>query len=107
VTRGDAQTDRRIKTTLDAQTHDGLLEAIAELDRGYRLVEQVRQPVRRRNMASEMHGYLVFVRATASTGKAIAELDGADLTARAEALSHVWVYLRGQRLWFINLARRG
>jgi hypothetical protein len=29
----EAETDRRIETTLDAQMRDGLLEEIAELDR--------------------------------------------------------------------------
>jgi hypothetical protein len=37
--RGEAETDRRIYTTLDAQIRDGLLEEIAQLDRRYRLVE--------------------------------------------------------------------
>ena len=52
VDRGEAETDRRIETTLDAQIRDGLLEEIAELDRRYRLVEQARRPGRRRNVAS-------------------------------------------------------
>ena len=44
VDRGEAETDRRIETALDAQIRDGLLEEIAELDRRYRLVEQARRP---------------------------------------------------------------
>ena len=104
VDRGEAETDRRIETTLDAQIRDGLLEEIAELDRRYRLVEQARRPGRRRNVASETHGYREFVRVAASTGKAIAELDGADLAAaRAEALGHIWAYSRRQRSWFRKL----
>ncbi len=102
--RGEAETDRRIETTLDAQIRDGLLEEIAELDRRYRLVEQARRPGRRRNVASKTHGYREFVRVAASTGKAIAELDGADLAAaRAEALGHIWAYSRRQRSWFRKL----
>jgi tRNA dimethylallyltransferase len=104
VDRGKAATDRRIETTLDAQIRDGLLGEIAELDRRYRLVEQARRPGRRRNVASETHGYREFVRVAASTGKAIAELDGADLAAaRAEALGHIWAYSRRQRSWFRKL----
>ena len=104
VDRGEAETDRRIETTLDAQIRDGLLEEIAELDRRYRLVEQARRPGRRRNVASQTHGYREFVRVAASTGKAIAELDGADLAAaRAEALGHIWAYSRRQRSWFRKL----
>jgi tRNA dimethylallyltransferase len=104
VDRGEAETDRRIETTLDAQIRDGLLAEIAELDRRYRLVEQARRPGRRRNVASETHGYREFVRVAASTGKAIAELDGADLAAaRAEALGHIWAYSRRQRSWFRKL----
>jgi tRNA dimethylallyltransferase len=104
VDRGEAETDRRIETTLDAQIRDGLLEEIAELDRRYRLVEQARRPGRPRNMASQTHGYREFVRVAASTGKAIAELDGADLAAaRAEALGHIWAYSRRQRSWFRKL----
>jgi tRNA dimethylallyltransferase len=104
VDRGEAETDRRIETTLDAQIRDGLLEEIAELDRRYRLVEQARRPGHRRNVASETHGYREFVRVAASTGKAIAELDGADLAAaRAEALGHIWAYSRRQRSWFRKL----
>ncbi len=100
VDRGEAETDRRIETTLDAQIRDGLLEEIAELDRRYRLVEQARRPDRRRNMASQTHGYREFVRVAASTGKAIAEPDGADIAAaRAEALGHIWAYSRRQRSW--------
>jgi tRNA dimethylallyltransferase len=102
--RGDAETDRRIETTLDAQIRDGLLTEVAELDRRYRLVEQARRPGRRRNVASQTHGYREFVRAAASTGKAIAELDGADLAAaRAEALGHIRAYSRRQRSWFGKL----
>jgi tRNA A37 N6-isopentenylltransferase MiaA len=90
--------------TLDAQIRDGLLEEIAELDRCYRLVEQARRPGRRRNVASQTHGYREFVRVAASTGKAIAELDGTDLAAaRAEALGHIWAYSRRQRSWFRKL----
>jgi tRNA A37 N6-isopentenylltransferase MiaA len=104
VDRGEAETDRRIETTLDAQIRDGLLEEIAELDRRYRLVEQARRPGRRRNVASQTHGYREFVRVAASTGKAISELDGADLAAaRAEALGHIWAYSRRQRSWFRKL----
>ena len=104
VDRGEAQTDRRIETTLDAQIRDGLLEETAELDRRYRLVEQARRPGRRRNVASQTHGYREFVRVAASTGKAIAELDGANLAAaRAEALGHIWAYSRRQRSWFRKL----
>jgi hypothetical protein len=33
VDRGEAETDRRVETTLDAQIRDGLPEEIAELDR--------------------------------------------------------------------------
>ena len=84
---GKAETDRRIEMTLDAQIRGGLLEEIAELDRRYRLVEQARRPGRRRNVASQTHGYREFVRIAAWTGKAITELDGTDLAAaRAEAL---------------------
>ena len=105
VDRGEAETDRRIETTLDAQIRDGLLDEIAELDRRYRLVEQARRRERRRNVASETHGYREFVQAAASTGKAIAELDGADLAAaRTEALGHIWAYSRRQRSWFRKLS---
>jgi tRNA dimethylallyltransferase len=104
VDRGEAETDRRIETTLDAQIRDGLLAEIAELDRRYRLVEQARRPGRRRNVASQTHGYREFVRIAASTGKAITELDGTDLAAaRAEALGHIWAYSRRQRSWFRKL----
>jgi tRNA A37 N6-isopentenylltransferase MiaA len=89
---------------LDTQIRDGLLEEIAELDRRYRLVEEARRPGRRRNVASETHGYREFVRVAASSGKAIEELDGADLAAaRAEALGHIWAYSRRQRSWFGKL----
>jgi hypothetical protein len=44
VDRGEAETDRRIEATLDAQIRDGLLEEITELDRRYRLVEQAQRP---------------------------------------------------------------
>jgi tRNA dimethylallyltransferase len=105
VDRGEVETDRRIETTLDAQIRDGLLDEIAELDRRYRLVEQARRRGRRRNVASETHGYREFVQVAASTGKAIAELDGADLAAaRAEALGHIWAYSRRQRSWFRKLS---
>ncbi|HYB14104.1 MAG TPA: hypothetical protein VEF71_01330 [Streptosporangiaceae bacterium] len=91
-------TGRRIETRLDARVRDGLLEEIAELDRRYRLVEQARRPGRRRDVASETHGYREFVRAAASTGKAIAELGGADLAAaRTGALGDIWAYSRRQR----------
>ena len=104
IDRGEAETDRRIETTLDAQIRDGLLEEIAELDHRYRLVEQARRPGGRRNVVSETHGYREFIRLAASTGKAIAELDGADLTAaRAEALGHIRAYSRRQRSWFSKL----
>jgi len=104
IDRGEAQTGRQIETTLDAQIRDGLLEEIAELDRRYRLVEQARRPRRRRNVVSETHGYREFIRVAASTGKTIAELDGADLAAaRAEALGHIRAYSRRQRSWFRKL----
>ena len=104
VDRGGAETDRRIETTLDAQIRGGLLAEIAELDRRYRLVEQARRPGRRGNVALQTHGYREFVRVAASTGKAIAELDGADLAAaRAEALGHIRAYSRRQRSWFRKL----
>jgi tRNA dimethylallyltransferase len=104
VDRGETETGRRIETMLDAQIRDGLLEEIAELDRRYRLVEQSRRPGRRRNVALETHGYREFVRVAASTGKAIAGLDGADLVAaRAEALAHIRAYSRRQRSWFRKL----
>jgi hypothetical protein len=46
-------------------------------------------------VASQTHGYREFIRLAASTGKAIAELDGADLSAaRAEALGHIRAYSR-------------
>jgi len=104
VDRGEAETDRRIETMLDAQIRDGLLEEIAELDRRYRLVERARRPERRRNVASETHGYREFVHVAASAGKAIAELNDADLAAaRAEALGHIRAYSRRQRSWFRKL----
>ena len=104
VDPGEAETDRRIETTLDAQIRDGLLAEIAELDRRYRLVEQARRPGRRRNVASQTHGYREFIRVAASTGKAIAELDDAGLAAaRAEALGHIRAYSRRQRSWFRKL----
>jgi tRNA A37 N6-isopentenylltransferase MiaA len=43
IDRGEAETDRRVETMLDAQIRDGLLEEIAGLDRRYRLVEQARR----------------------------------------------------------------
>ena len=89
---------------MDAQIREGLVEEIAELDRRYRLVEQARRPGRRRNVASQTHRYREFARVAASTGKAIAELDGADLAAaRAEALGHIRAYSRQQRSWFRKL----
>jgi tRNA dimethylallyltransferase len=104
VDRGEAETARRIETTLDAQIRDGLLAEIAGLDRRYRLVEQARRPGHQRNVAAQTHGYREFVRVAASAGKAIAELDGADLAAaRAEALGHIWAYSRRQRSWFRKL----
>jgi tRNA dimethylallyltransferase len=104
VDRGEAETDRRIETTLDAQIRHGLLEEIAELDRRYRLVEQAHRPGRRRNVASQTHGYREFVCEAASTGKPVEALDGADLgAARAEALGHIWAYSRRQRSWFRKL----
>ncbi len=104
VDRGEAETDRRIETTLDAQIRAGLLAEIAELDRRYRLLEQARRPGRRRNVVAQTHGYREFVRVAASAGKAIEELDGADLAvARAEALGHIWAYSRRQRSWFRKL----
>ena len=42
--QGEAQTDRRIEATLDAQIRHGLLEEIADLNRRYRLVDQARRP---------------------------------------------------------------
>jgi tRNA dimethylallyltransferase len=45
VDRGQAETDRRIETTLYAQIRDGLLTEIAELDRRYRLAEQAHRPL--------------------------------------------------------------
>jgi tRNA A37 N6-isopentenylltransferase MiaA len=55
-------------------------------------------------VASETHGYREFVRVAAATGKAIAELNGADLAAaRAEALGHIRAYSRRQRSWFRQL----
>jgi tRNA dimethylallyltransferase len=104
VDRGEAETDRRIETTLDAQIRDGLLAEIAGLDRRYRLVEQALRPGRHRNVVLQTHGYREFVHVAASTGKAIAELDGADLAAaRAEALGHIRAYSRRQRSWFRKL----
>jgi tRNA dimethylallyltransferase len=104
IDRGEAETDRRIETMLDAQIRDGLLEEIAGLDRRYRLVEQFRRPEHRPNVASQTHGYREFIRAAASTGKAIAALDGADLArARAETLGHIRAYSRRQRSWFRKL----
>jgi tRNA A37 N6-isopentenylltransferase MiaA len=88
------------------QIRRGLAEEAAELDRRYRLVELARRPGRRRNVASQTHGYREFVRVAASTGKAIAELDGADLAAaRAEALGRIWAYSRRQQSWFRKLWR--
>jgi tRNA dimethylallyltransferase len=102
--RGEAQTDRRIEAKLDAQIRHGLLEEIADLNRRYRLVEQAYRPGRQRNMAWQTHGYREFVRVAASTGRAIAELDGAELAiARAEALGHIRAYSRRQRSWFRKL----
>jgi tRNA A37 N6-isopentenylltransferase MiaA len=104
VDRGEAETDRRIETTLDAQIRRGLAEETVQLDRRYRLVEQARRPGGRRNVASQTHGYREFVRVAASTGKAIAELDGADLAAaRAEALGRIWAYSRRQQSCFRKL----
>jgi tRNA dimethylallyltransferase len=104
VDRGEAETDRRIETTLDAQIRDGLLAELAGLDRRYRLVEPARRPGRPRNVVLQTHGYREFVRVAASTGKAIPELDGADVAAaRAEALGHIWAYSRRQRSWFRKL----
>jgi tRNA dimethylallyltransferase len=104
VDRGRAETDRRIETMLDAQIRDGLLAEIAELDRRYRLVEQARRPGREHNVALQTHGYREFVRAAASAGTAVAELNGAGLAAaRAEALGHIWAYSRRQRSWFRKL----
>jgi tRNA A37 N6-isopentenylltransferase MiaA len=104
VDRGEAETDRRIETTLDAQIRAGLLSEIAELDRRYRLVEQAHRPERGRNMVSQTHGYREFVGVAASTGKAIADLDGVGLAAaRAETLGHIRAYSRRQRSWFRKL----
>ena len=104
VDRGEAETDRRIETTLDAQIRGGLLEEIAELDRRYRLVERAHRPGRRPNVVSQTHGYREFVRVAASRGKAITDLNGTDLAVgRAEALDHIWAYSRRQRAWFRKL----
>jgi tRNA dimethylallyltransferase len=101
---GETETGRRIEATLDAQIRDGLLTEITELGRRYRLVKQARRPGRRSNVALETQWYREFVRVAAPTGKAIAELDGADLAAaRAEALGHIRAYLRRQRSWFRKL----
>jgi hypothetical protein len=55
-------------------------------------------------VAAQPHGHREFVRVAASTGKAIAELDGADLAAaRAEALGRIWAYSRRQQPWFRKL----
>ena len=67
IDRGEAESDRRIETMLDAHIRDRLLEEIAELDRRYRLVGQARRPGRLRNVARETHGYREFVRVAAST----------------------------------------
>jgi tRNA A37 N6-isopentenylltransferase MiaA len=89
---------------LDGQIHGGLLEEIAELDRRHRLVEQTRRQGSPRNVVSQTHGYREFIRVAASTGKAIAELNGAELAAaRAEALGHIRTYSRRQRSWFRKL----
>jgi tRNA dimethylallyltransferase len=104
VDRGEAETDRRIELTLDAQIRGGLLAEITELDRRYRLVEHSRRPGHRPNVVSQTHGYREFVLMAAATGKAIAELDRADLgAARAEALAHIRAYSRRQRSWFRKL----
>jgi tRNA dimethylallyltransferase len=104
VDRGRAETDRRIEATLDAQIRDGLLAEIAELDRRYRLVEQAHRPGPHSNVVSQTHGYREFVGVAASTGEAIADLEGAGLAvARAEALSHIRAYSRRQRSWFRKL----
>ena len=104
VDRGEAETDRRIELTLDAQIRGGLLAEIAELDRRYRLVEHARRPGHRPNVVSQTHGYREFVFMAAATGKAISELDRADLAAaRAEALAHIRAYSRRQRSWFRKL----
>jgi tRNA dimethylallyltransferase len=104
IDRVETETDRRIETTLDDQIRDGLLEEIAELDRRYQLVERARRPGCLPNVASQTHGYREFIRLAASSGKAIAELDGADLAAaRAEALGHIRAYSRRQRSWFRKL----
>ena len=104
VDRGEAETDRRIEATLDAQIRDGLLAEIAALDRRYRLVEHARRPGHLRNVVGQTHGYREFVHVAAWTGRAIAELDGADLAAaRAEALAHIRAYSRRQRSWFRKL----
>lgn len=54
---------------MDAQIRDGLLKEIAELDRRYRFVEPARLLGRRRNVASQTHGYREFLRVAGSTGK--------------------------------------
>jgi tRNA dimethylallyltransferase len=104
IDRGEAATDQRIETTLDGQICGGLLEEIAELDRRHRLVEQTRRQGSPRNVVSQTHGYREFIRVAASTGKAIPELDGAELAAaRAQALGHIRTYSRRQRSWFRKL----
>jgi hypothetical protein len=67
--RGEAETDRRIEVTPDAQIPDGLLEEIAELDRRYRLVEHARRPRPQHSVASKTHGYREFIYAATSAGK--------------------------------------
>jgi hypothetical protein len=55
-------------------------------------------------VVSQTHGYREFVCVAASTGKAIADLEGAGLAAaRAEALGHIRAYSRRQRSWFRKL----
>jgi tRNA dimethylallyltransferase len=104
IDRGEAETDQRIETTLDGQIRGGLLEEIAELDRRHRLVEQTRRQGSPRNVVAQTHGYREFIHAAASTGKAIAELDGAELAAaRAQALGHIRTFSRRQRSWFRKL----
>ena len=102
-------TSRRIETALDDQIRHGLLAELAELDRRYRLVKQARRPGRRRNVVLKTHGYREFVRVAASTGKAIAKLDGAGLAAaaRAEALSHIRMYSDGSGRGSASSACRG
>jgi hypothetical protein len=63
------------------------------------------RPARRRPAPPATRlGHHAPIRVAASTGKAIAELDGVDFAAaRTEALGHIWAYSRRQRSWFRKL----